>query len=322
LVFLTFKKILMNYKEELLNAHKRISPFIHKTPILTSHLLNEISGCNLFFKCENFQKMGAFKMRGALNAILQLSDEQKAKGVVTHSSGNFAQAIALSAKILGITAYIVMPKNAPKVKKEAVLGYGGIVIESESTPIARELKATEVVKDKEATFIHPSNDISVIIGQGTAALELLQKHPNLEVVIAPVGGGGLLSGTALAAYFFGNNCKTYAGEPDKANDAFRSLQSGKIESNETTDTIADGLRTQLGSNTFPIIQNYVSEIICVSENEIIAAMKLLWERLKIIVEPSSAVAFAAILKQKEHFKNKKVGIILSGGNVDLTNLPF
>jgi threonine dehydratase len=312
----------MNFKKEIQEAHQRIAPYIHNTPVLTSHLLDEISDCNLFFKCENFQKMGAFKMRGALNAILQLSDTQKAKGVVTHSSGNFAQAVALSAKMLGITAYIVMPKNAPKVKKEAVLGYGGIVIESESTPIARELKATEVVKEKGATFIHPSNDIPVIIGQGTAALELLQKQPNLEAIIAPVGGGGLLSGTALAAHFYGNNCKVYAGEPDEVNDAFRSLQSGKIESNETTNTIADGLRTQLGNNTFPIIQNYVSEIICVSENEIIAAMKLIWERLKIVVEPSSAVALAAILKQKERFKNKKVGVILSGGNVDLTNLPF
>ncbi len=312
----------MNYKDELLKAHKRILPFIHKTPVLTSTLLNEISEATLFFKCENFQKMGAFKMRGALNAILQLTETQKNKGVVTHSSGNFAQAIALSAKLLGVKAFIVMPKNAPKVKKDAVLSYGGTIIESDSTPIARELKADEVVKEKGATFIHPSNDIPVIIGQGTAALELLKNQPDIETIIAPVGGGGLLSGTALATNFFGNNCKAYAGEPDEANDAFRSLKSGKIEINTTTNTIADGLRTQLGSNTFPIIQKYVSEIICVSEDEILTAMKLIWERLKIVVEPSSAVAFAAILKRKEIFKNKKVGVILSGGNVDLTNLPF
>lgn len=312
----------MNYKKTLLEAHQRILPYIHQTPILTSQLLNDISSAEIYFKCENFQKMGAFKMRGALNAILQLSDAEKAKGVVTHSSGNFAQAVALAAKMLNITAYIVMPKNAPKVKKEAVLGYGGIVIESDSTPISRELKADEVVKEKGATFIHPSNDIPVIIGQGTAALELLNEQPNLEAVIAPVGGGGLLSGTALAAIFFGNHCKVYAGEPDEANDAFRSLQSGKIESNKTTNTIADGLRTQLGNNTFPIIKEYVNEIICVSENEIINAMKLLWERLKIVVEPSSAVAFAAVLKRKDLFQNKKIGVILSGGNVDLTNLPF
>ena len=312
----------MNYKEELQKVHQRIIPYIHQTPILTSQLLNDISGAEIYFKCENFQKMGAFKMRGATNALLQLSDQQKEKGVVTHSSGNFAQAVALAAKLLEITAYIVMPKNAPKVKKEAVLGYGGIIIESDSTPIARELKANTVMEDTGATFVHPSNDIPVIIGQGTAALELLKEQPNLEAIIAPVGGGGLLSGTALAAHFFGNNCSVYAGEPFEADDAYRSVQSGKIESNKTTNTIADGLRTQLGSNTFPIIQKYVNEIICVSEDEIMVAMKLLWERLKIVVEPSSAVAFAAVLKRKDIFQNKKTGIILSGGNVDLTNLPF
>jgi len=312
----------MNFKEELLNAHKRILPYIHQTPVLTSHLLNDLAGAELFFKCENFQKMGAFKMRGAANAILQLSGAQKLKGVVTHSSGNFAQAVSLAAKSCGIKAYIVMPKNAPKVKKEAVIGYGGIVIESESTPVAREQKAEEVVNETGATFIHPSNDIPVIIGQGTATIELLNLHPNLNFVLAPVGGGGLIAGTALAAHYFGKNCQTIAGEPLKVNDAYRSLKSGVIESNESTNTIADGLRTQLGTNNFPIIQKYVSDIICVSEPEIIEAMKLIWERLKIVVEPSSAVAFAAVLHDKIRFKNKKIGIILSGGNVDLANLPF
>ncbi len=312
----------MDFKEELLKAQKRISPFIHNTPVLSSQLLNDIAGTQLFFKCENFQKMGAFKMRGATNALLQLTSEQKVKGVISHSSGNFAQALALAAKNIGIKAYIVMPKNAPKVKKEAVLAYGGIVIESESTPIAREEKTEEVIKETGATFIHPSNDMPVIIGQGTATMELLDVHPNLDVIITPVGGGGLLAGTALAGYYFGNNCQIFAGEPQEANDAFRSLQSGKIESNKTTNTIADGLRTQLGNNNFPIVQKYVSDIICVEEAEIIAAMKLIWERLKIVVEPSSAVAFAAVLKEKDRFKNKKVGIIISGGNVDLTNLPF
>ena len=312
----------MNFKEELLNAHKRILPYIHQTPVLTSHLLNDLAGAELFFKCENFQKMGAFKMRGAANAILQLSGAQKLKGVVTHSSGNFAQAVSLAAKSCGIKAYIVMPKNAPKVKKEAVIGYGGIVIESESTPVAREQKAEEVVNETGATFIHPSNDIPVIIGQGTATIELLNLHPDLNFVLAPVGGGGLIAGTALAAHYFGKNCQTIAGEPLKVNDAYRSLKSGVIESNESTNTIADGLRTQLGTNNFPIIQKYVSDIICVSEPEIIEAMKLIWERLKIVVEPSSAVAFAAVLHDKIRFKNKKIGIILSGGNVDLANLPF
>jgi len=312
----------MNFKKELLKAQKRVVPYIHNSPVLTSQLLDEISGAKLFFKCENFQKMGAFKMRGATNALLQLTAAQKEKGVVTHSSGNFAQAVALAARNIGIRAYIVMPKNAPQVKKEAVLGYGGIVIESESTPRAREEKADEVMKKTGATFVHPSNDIPVIMGQGTATMELLQLHPDLEVIIAPVGGGGLLAGTALATHYFGNDCKVYAGEPEEANDAYRSLKSGKIETNKTTNTIADGLRTQLGNNNFPIIQKYVSNIICVSEKEIITAMKLIWERLKIVVEPSSAVAFAAVLKDKERFKNKKVGVILSGGNVDLTNLPF
>jgi len=312
----------MNFKKELLKAHNRILPYIHKTPVLTSHLLNEISEADMFFKCENFQKMGAFKMRGATNALLQFTPEQKIKGVVTHSSGNFAQAVALSAKNLGIKAYIVMPKNAPQVKKDAVLGYGGIVIESESTPVAREDKANKLVKEIGATFIHPSNDIPVIIGQGTATLELLQTYPNLDVVITPVGGGGLLGGTALAAHYFGKNCQVFAGEPYEANDAYRSFKSGKIEINKTTNTIADGLRTQLGDNNFPIIKKYVSNIICVSESEIIKAMKLVWERLKIVIEPSSAVAFAAVLKEKKQFKDKKIGVILSGGNVDLTNLPF
>jgi len=312
----------MNFKEELLKAQKRISPYIHNTPVLTSRLLNEIAGAELYFKCENFQKMGAFKMRGATNALLLLTDIQKANGVVTHSSGNFAQAVALAARNIGIKAYIVMPKNAPQVKKEAVVGYGGIVIESDSTPLAREKKAENVMKETGATFVHPSNDIPVIIGQGTAAMELLKAHPDLEAVITPVGGGGLLGGTALAAHYFGNNCPIFAGEPQEADDAYRSLKSGKIESNKTTDTIADGLRTQLGNNNFPIIQKYVSAIICVEEIEIIAAMRLIWERLKIVVEPSSAVAFAAVLKDKKRFKNKKVGLILSGGNVDLTNLPF
>ncbi len=312
----------MDFKEALLKAQKRISPFIHNTPVLSSQLLNDIAGTQLFFKCENFQKMGAFKMRGATNALLQLTSEQKVKGVISHSSGNFAQALALAAKNIGIKAYLVMPKNAPKVKKEAVLAYGGIVIESESTPIAREEKTEEVIKETGATFIHPSNDMPVIIGQGTATMELLDVHPNLDVIITPVGGGGLLAGTALAGYFFGNNCQIFAGEPQEANDAFRSLQSGKIESNKTTNTIADGLRTQLGDKNFPIIKKYVTGIICVSEEKIITAMKLIWERLKIVVEPSSAVAFAAVLKEKDRFNNKKVGIIISGGNVDLTNLPF
>ena len=309
-------------KSDLINCYKRIAPYIHRTPVLTSRILNELTGVELFFKCENFQKTGAFKMRGAANAVLQLSEEQKRKGVVTHSSGNFAQALALAAQNMGVKAYIVMPSNATQVKKDAVKGYGGEVIECEPTLIAREHTAKRIENEKGAVFIHPYDNMNVIIGQATACFELLEEQPDLDAVFAPVGGGGLISGTALAAHFFSKKCKTYAGEPHEVNDAFRSFQSGKIENNQTANTIADGLRTDLGTLNFPIIREHVQAIITVTEDEIITAMKLIWERMKIIVEPSSAVAFAALIKQKEKFKNQKIGIILSGGNVDLSNLPF
>src|SRR5690606_22882887 len=223
--------------------------------------INELSSAEVFFKCENFQKMGAFKMRGATNAILQLSEMQKNAGVVTHSSGNFAQALSLAAKNLGVKAYIVMPENAPQVKKEAVKGYGGIITESESTPIARETEAERIQKETGATFIHPSNDRNVSLGNATSAAELLQAHPDLDYVFTPVGGGGLIAGTSLSVKYFGKNCKTIGGEPFEVDDAFRSLQSGKIEFNETTNTIADGLKTFLGDVNFPIIKELVSEII-------------------------------------------------------------
>lgn len=302
----------------LKQCHTMIAPYIHCTPVLTSTMLNEISGAELFFKCENFQRMGAFKMRGAMHAVLQLNDEQKRKGVITHSSGNFAQALSLAAKAVGIKATIVMPNNAPAVKKEAVKGYGGIIAESEPTAIARELLAEEIVKETGATFIHPSNDLNVIIGQGTAAMELIEDVPGLENIVTPVGGGGLIGGTALAAHYFGNAVKVYGGEPAAMDDAYRSLHSGKIENNEpSATTIADGLRTNLGDINFPIIKNYVKEIILVEETEIIAALNLIWERMKIVVEPSSAVALAAVLKRKDLFANTKTGIIISGGNVDI-----
>ncbi len=310
-------------KDTLIKVHDRIRPYIHRTPVLSSHLLNEIVGANVFFKCENFQKMGAFKMRGATNAILSLSQDQRQKGVVTHSSGNFAQALSLAAREVGTKAYIVMPKNAPKVKKDAVKGYGGEIIESESTPIAREEMAEKVRKDLRLSFIHPSNDNDVIFGQGTAAMELLEDYPELDYIFSPVGGGGLIAGTALAAKYLSNKCKVIGGEPKNMDDAYRSLQSGKIEFNENgATTIADGLRTSLGDRNFPIIKENVERIIRVEEDEIVQAMKLIWERMKIVVEPSSAVAFAALLKEKEKFKNKTVGIIISGGNVDLQHLPF
>ncbi len=310
------------YKEDIIKAHNRIKPYIHNTPVLTSTLINELVGANLFFKCENFQKMGAFKMRGATNAIMQLSDEQKQKGVVTHSSGNFAQALSLAAHSLGVKAFIVMPKTAPEVKKNAVKGYGGKIIECEPTLLAREQTASEIEEREGATFIHPSDDLNVILGQGTAAKELLEEYPNLEYIFTPVGGGGLIAGTIIAANHFGKNCKVIGGEPLEADDAFRSLASGTIQSNESTDTVADGLKTQLGDVNFPIIQKGIEKIILVSEKEIIHSMQLIWERLKIVCEPSSAVALAALIKEKKDFGNRDMGIIISGGNVDLTRLPF
>ncbi len=309
-------------KEDLVKAHQRIEPYIHFTSILTSQLINEIVEANVYFKCENFQKMGAFKMRGATNAILQLTQIQKQNGVVTHSSGNFAQALSLAAKSLGVKAFIIMPSTAPQVKKDAVKGYNGNIIECEPTLEAREKTAKKIIQKIGATFIHPSNDVNVILGQGTACKELIEKYPDLDYIFVPVGGGGLIAGTALSANYFGKNCKVVGGEPFEVDDAYRSLKSGAIESNKSTNTIADGLKTQLGDINFPIIQQYVEKITRVTEIEIVNAMRLIWERIKIIVEPSSAVALAALIKEKELFTNKKIGVIISGGNVDLNNLPF
>tara|TARA_R110002124_G_scaffold28292_2_gene100026 strand:- start:1742 stop:2683 length:942 start_codon:yes stop_codon:yes gene_type:complete len=309
-------------KQIVIEAGNRVAPFVHRTPVLTSRLLNEMVGAEVFFKCENLQKMGAFKMRGAINAIQQLSEAQKKAGVVTHSSGNFGQALALAAKNLGVNAYIVMPSSAPAVKIEAVKSYGGLVTITEPTLEAREKSAANIVAEKGAVFLHPSNDMNVIVGQGTAALELLQDQPGLEYVMSPVGGGGLIAGTALSAHYLGNNCRVIGAEPMEVDDAYRAFKSGKIEYNTSTDTIADGLKTNLGDINFPIIMELVSDIIRVEEGEIVNAMKLIWERMKLVIEPSSAVPFAALLKEREKFKNKKVGIILSGGNVELSNLPF
>jgi len=309
-------------QQDILAACGRVKPYVHRTPVLTSTLLNELSGSDLYFKCENFQKMGAFKMRGAVNAIQQLSEAQKQAGVVTHSSGNFAQAVSLAARNLGVKAYIVMPDNAPSVKKAAVKDYGGIISECESTLEAREAKSQQIVQETGATFLHPSNDLNVILGNATATAELLEDYSGLDYIFSPIGGGGLIAGTALAVHHFTAKCKVIGGEPFEADDAFRSLKSGKIETNETATTIADGLRTQLGDINFPIIKALVPEIIRVDEEEIVQAMRLVWERLKIVIEPSSAVPVAALLSEKNRFQNKKIGIILSGGNIDVENLPF
>lgn len=306
-------------KNSIAAAHERISPFIHRTPVLVSEGLNEMTGARLFFKCENFQKVGAFKARGAMNASLKLSREQQQKGLATHSSGNHAQALARAARMLGVPAYIVMPRTAPEIKKRGVRGYGGQIFECEPTLAARESTLAEVIARTGATEIHPFNNYDVIEGQATCAKEFFEDAPALDVILAPVGGGGLLSGTALAAHYFSPGTLVMAGEPAGSDDAYRSMQSGKIEPAQSQ-TIADGLLTTLGDKTFPIIRERVKEIITVTDAEIIAAMRLVYERLKIVIEPSCPVPFAAVLKQREKFAGKNVGIILSGGNVDLEKL--
>lgn len=307
-------------KEQIEQAHERVKPFIHQTPVLTSTFINSIAGAELFFKCENFQKIGAFKIRGGMNAVLTLPKDQLANGIATHSSGNHAQAIAYAAREVGTKAYIVMPNTSPKVKVDAVKGYGAEITFCEPNQQARETALQEIVDRTGAAFIHPYNDERVITGQATCAKELLEKIPALDAIFAPVGGGGLLSGTALSAHYFSTATKVYAGEPEGAADAVLSFKSGQIETAPYINTIADGLLTKLGDKTFPIIQRYVTDIFTVSDQEIIAALQLVYERMKIIVEPSCVVPLAALLKNKEQFAGKRVGIILSGGNVDLKKL--
>lgn len=307
-------------KQDIEQAHHRIQSFIEKTPVLHSSGLDQISGAELYFKAENFQKVGAFKSRGAMNAALSLDPELLLKGLATHSSGNHAQAIARAASILGTRSYIVMPRTAPVIKKKGVLGYGGEIFECEPTLQARETTLAEVVAKTGATEIHPFDNDAVITGQATAARELIEATPALDYILCPVGGGGLLSGTGLSARYFSPQTRVIAAEPEGADDAKRSMQSGKIELSQAN-TIADGLLTSLAPRTFAIIRETVTEVLTVSDAEIVAAMKLLWERLKIVVEPSGAVPFAAVLKNKELFRNRKTGIILSGGNIDLDKLP-
>lgn len=303
-------------KSSIEEAHKRITPFIHRTSVLTNESIDDVAGCHIFFKCENFQKIGAFKARGAMNAALSLKPELLKKGLATHSSGNHAQALARAAKILGVSSYIVMPRTAPDIKKKGVRSFGGQIFECEPTIASRESTLAEVVKKTGATEIHPYNNYEVITGQATAAKELFEEAPPLDFILTPVGGGGLLSGTALAAQYFSPSTQVIAGEPAGSDDAYRSLKSGHIEAPQSN-SIADGLLSSLGDKTFPLIQQLVKEIITVTDQEIIKAMKLIWEEMKIIVEPSCAVPFAALLKNKEKFAGKNVGIILSGGNVDL-----
>ena len=309
-------------KEIIEDAAKRIAPFVHRTPVLSSHSINEMFGMSIFLKCENFQKIGAFKYRGATNAVLMLSADEKKNGVATHSSGNHAQALALAAKINGLKAYIVMPENSSLVKMNAVKGYGAEVITCAPNQKAREDTLAEVIRKTGAILVHPYNNYSIITGQATAAKELIEGIKDLDIIMAPVGGGGLLSGTALSTHYFSPTTMVIAGEPANADDAYRSMQTGEIVPANPPSTIADGLLTSLGDKTFDIIRKHVKEIITVSEEEIISAMRLVWERMKIIIEPSSAVPMAAAIKNRSQFKSKRVGIIISGGNVDLNKLPF
>jgi threonine dehydratase len=307
-------------KQDIVNAHERIKPFIHKTPVLISQTINKLTGAKVFFKCENFQKIGAFKIRGGMNSVLSLSKDKQQKGIATHSSGNHAQAIAYAAREVGTKAYIVMPENSPQVKVDAVRGYGAEIFFCEPTQQAREKLLGEVVERTGAEFIHPYNNYQVITGQATAAKELIEEVSSLDCIIAPVGGGGLISGTALSAHYFSPSVQVYAGEPEGAADAVLSFKSGSIEKAAYVKTIADGLLTTLGDKNFPIIKQYVKDIFTVSDDEIIAAMKLVYERMKIVVEPSAVVPLAALIKNKSHFTGKKVGIIFSGGNVELSKL--
>lgn len=308
--------------KDVKEAVKRVKPYVHHTPVLTSATFNGMLNAKVFFKCENFQRMGAFKFRGAINAILQLSEDERARGVITHSSGNFAQALALAARTLETKAYIVMPKDVPAVKREAVAGYGAHIIDCAPGLKSRETTMEAQQKKTGATFIHPSNNMDVILGNSTAVMEMASEVETMDVVIAPVGGGGLIAGTALAINHLSYYIETIGAEPFGADDAFLSLKTGKIQPSINPKTIADGLKTQLGDLNFPIIQKFVSKIIRVEESEIIESMKFIWERMKIIIEPSSAVAIAALFRNSSEFKNRRVGVILSGGNVDLSKLPF
>ncbi len=308
--------------KEIRQAAERIRPYAHRTPVLTCTSLDRQVGARVFLKCENLQKVGAFKFRGACNAVLSLAESSVERGVVTHSSGNHAQALALAARLRGIPAYSVMPHNAPSVKKQAVAGYGGQITFCEPTLEAREATQAQVMAQTGATAIHPYNNHSVIAGQGTAALELLQEIPELEAIVAPVGGGGLLSGTATAATELSPRIRVIGAEPEGADDAFRSLAAGMILPSINPQTIADGLKTSLGDLTFPIIAKRVERIITVSEAGIISSMKFIWERAKIIIEPSAAVAVAALWEWKCDLTGMSVGVILSGGNLDLDRLPW
>jgi threonine dehydratase len=308
--------------KDIQSAHLRISSRIHRTPVLTSASINEMTGIQVFFKCENFQKVGAFKYRGATNAVMSLTDEQALRGVATHSSGNHAAALALAARIRGIKCFVAMPVTAPKPKIEAVKHYGADITFCEPTLASREETLDGIIRQTGATFVHPYDNFNVICGQGTAAKEFLGDEPGLEILLVPVGGGGLLSGSAIAAKAIQPRIQIFGCEPVNADDACRSFHTGKLIPSVNPKTIADGLLTSLSERTFAIIREHVDDILTVSESSIILAMRLIWQRMKIIIEASSAVPVAVLLDNRERFAGKKTGIILSGGNCDLSNLPF
>lgn len=303
-------------------AHIRVRQYAHRTPILSSASINRITGAKILFKCENFQKVGAFKFRGAINAVMSLSDGDAGRGVATHSSGNHAAALALAARKRGVDAYVVMPENAPDIKKKAVAGYGATIYFCKPTLKARESALAEVIAETGATEIHPYDNSEVISGQGTAAKELLEDEGDLDLVLAPVGGGGLLAGSALSVSHLSPGTKLIGCEPEGADDAYRSFLKGEIVPSNNPKTIADGLLTSLGNRNFAIIKEKVEQIVTVSEDSIVEAMRLVWERMKIVIEPSSAVPLGAVLEGKIDPRNQKIGVIISGGNLDLENLPF
>ncbi len=307
---------------DIRKAHERIRPYIHRTPVLTSRALDERSGATLFFKCENLQKVGAFKARGATNAVWCLDDEQARRGVVTHSSGNHAAALAWAASIRGVPAHIVMPRNAPAIKKRAVAAYGGRITECEPTLADREATAERILAETGAVLVHPFDDYCIIAAQATASVELHEEVGPLDWLLAPVGGGGLVSGSSLAMHYLETGTKVVACEPAGADDAWRSFRSGSLQPMDAPQTIADGLRTRLSEKTFGIIREHVHDVVTVSEEEIVEAMRTIWERMKIIIESSSAVPVAAALSGQVPLAGQRVGIILSGGNVDVENLPF
>ncbi len=307
---------------DVLAARERIAPYIHKTPVLTSTFFNQLTGAEIFFKCENFQKAGAFKVRGAANAVFGLSENQAEKGVATHSSGNHGQSLSYAAGRRGIKATVVMPNNAPEAKKAAVRDYGGEILECEPSTTAREAMLNELVEKTGADFVHPYNDHRVIAGQATCALELHEEVGGLDAVVAPIGGGGMISGTSLSMLELSPKTSIYAAEPKNADDAYRSFHAGKMIDDDAPKTVADGLKVSLRPLTWHFVSNYVSDVLLATEQEIIDAMFLTWQRMKMVIEPSSAVPLAVILKNRPLFEGKRVGVLITGGNVDLKKLPW